>query len=309
MGLPPDVFKRLSQLNRAKPLADKVTTADRFVPAPAGDGEAALPATLDAMLPGRERQAGGGRFYHVQRDAADVHPAAGADREGRDRFRDFLARYERLFHGAGVAGPPEDLSETLRPLLAVDPHRILYLDIETCGLAGEPLFLIGLMRADGRTLRVDQYLARDYSEEAAVLHAFWDDLGESRCLVTFNGRAFDVPTIEARTAAARIRRVSPLSSHVDLLHEARRRWKRTLPNCRLQTLEQTICGRWRSGDIPGSDIPAAYHEFVRARQGDDAVRRARSLRRLQTILHHNALDLVTMAELIVHILGHTEEGA
>ncbi|MCX5671198.1 MAG: hypothetical protein NTU94_07775, partial [Planctomycetota bacterium] len=56
---------------------------------------------------------------------------------------------------------------------------------------------------------------------------------------------------------------------------------------------------------PGGDIPAAYHDFVRARRGDDAVQRVRALRRLQTIVHHNALDLLTMADLVTRLLGET----
>jgi uncharacterized protein YprB with RNaseH-like and TPR domain len=307
MGLPPDVFKRLSQLNRQRLSADEATAADPLSPEADDRVHATLSVALADLIPGRERQAESGRFYHVTRDAVDIHPAPGkADKEARDRARDFLARYRRLFSGTGVAGVAADLPETLRPFLDADPRRILYMDIETCGLAGEPLFLIGLMRMDGRGLRVDQYLARDYSEEAAVLRAFWDDLAEAQCLVTFNGRSFDMPTILKRTAVARMSRVPPMPDHVDLLYESRRRWKRTLPNCRLQTLEQMVCGRSRTGDIPSSAIPAAYHEFVLAWQGDDPVRRGRSLRRLQTILHHNALDIVTMAELLVHLLGNTE---
>ena len=74
--------------------------------------------------------------------------------------------------------------------------------------------------------------------------------------------------------------------------------RRLLGPCRLQTLEALVCGRRRQGDIAGWDIPAAYHEFVRARQADDVVR----LRTIQAILHHNAMGLLTMAELSAHIL-------
>jgi uncharacterized protein YprB with RNaseH-like and TPR domain len=182
-----------------------------------------------------------------------------------------------------------------------DRASVTYLDIETCGLAGAPLFLIGLMRYEGGTLRVSQLLARDYSEERAVLEAFWRGLRGAGCLVTFNGKTFDVPTIAARSAACGLFGAPEVPAHVDLLHESRRRWKREMPNCRLQTLEERVCGRQRFGDIPGGDIPAAYHEFVRALRSDDAVRRGRSLRRIRTILHHNALGLVTMAELVTHL--------
>jgi uncharacterized protein YprB with RNaseH-like and TPR domain len=50
-----------------------------------------------------------------------------------------------------------------------------------------------------------------------------------------------------------------------------------------------VLGRKRAGDIPGSEIPGAYHEFVRT--GD--------ARRMAAVIHHNRLDLLSMLELIV----------
>ena len=304
MGLPPDIFKRLSKLNRDL-VRGRLTTGDRAAPKgaaePSETESRAEALTLETLIPGREHKAKGGRFYAIERLAEEFRPAAGASDPGDVvDGPQLVARYRRVFFGTGVAAP-QDLSESFRALVGARPASVTYLDIETCGLAGEPLFLVGLMRYEGETLRVSQLLARDYSEERAVLDAFWRELKGSECLVTFNGKTFDVPTIVARSAACGLLKVPEVPPHVDLLHESRRRWKRELPNCRLQTLEERICGRRRFGDIPGSEIPAAYHDFVRALRSDDAVRRARSLRRVQTILHHNALDLVTMAELVTHL--------
>jgi uncharacterized protein YprB with RNaseH-like and TPR domain len=75
------------------------------------------------------------------------------------------------------------------------------------------------------------------------------------------------------------------------LHHARRHWKRQLPNCRLQTLEWYICGRRRDDDIPGSQIPATYHHYVRTGQTRD----------MESVLHHNVVDLITLLELSLRI--------
>jgi uncharacterized protein YprB with RNaseH-like and TPR domain len=111
-------------------------------------------------------------------------------------------------------------------------------------------------------------------------------LWDFRVLVTFNGKAFDISYIEGRAAYHRCF-FQLRCFHLDLLLHARRRWKYSLPNCKLQTLETYICNRRRIGDIPSSLIPEAYHEFVR--NGDFAI--------LKEIFHHNALDLITMLEL------------
>jgi len=319
MGLSPDLFKRLSRLNRER-LLTQLSTGEAALPGtgeepPTEPDEAAL--VLERVVPGRVAEAGGGRFYRVHRKAEDFRPgpeaAAAAEDAGVDGAT-VMARYRRTFFGAAIRRSAAALDEALRPLVACDPHRITYLDIETCGLSGAPLFLVGLMRYRDDALEVEQFLARDYAEERPVLAATRQVLAETQCLVTFNGKSFDVPFVAMRSVACGLFERVEVPDHVDLLHASRRRWKRDLPNCRLQTLEQLICGRRRSGDIPGSDIPAAYHDFVRACQpgtgpgfgGDDPLRRSRSLRRMQTILHHNALDLVTMAELVVHILAEGE---
>ena len=59
-----------------------------------------------------------------------------------------------------------------------------------------------------------------------------------------------------------------------------------------RALEKYVCGRHRRGDIPGRDIPAAYHNYVRT--GDAW--------QLGAVLHHNSLDLVTLLELSVAVI-------
>jgi uncharacterized protein YprB with RNaseH-like and TPR domain len=66
------------------------------------------------------------------------------------------------------------------------------------------------------------------------------------------------------------------------------------PNNRLQTLERFVLGRKRTGDIPGSEIPGAYHDFVRS--GD--------ARQMAAVIHHNRLDLLSMMELITVYLSN-----
>jgi len=306
VGLPRELFERLSRLNRKRLQETPPSAPDSGLPR-AGPPETDTgpgAATLAQVIPGEERRAAGASLYVVRRRAGDfvptVPPGGADDEAGADAL---LGRYQRVFHGAGLAVAPEDLHETVRPLILTDPAAITYLDIETCGLAGEPIFLVGVLRYRDRELLIEQFLARDYSEERAVLAAAWEVLADTACLITYNGKTFDMPTVGARSLACGLFHCPAVPEHVDLLFEARRRWRRVLPNCRLQTIEQFICGRRRAGDIPGHEIPAAYHEFVRAYRSQDTGRRARSLRCLQTILHHNALDLLTMADLVTRLLA------
>jgi uncharacterized protein YprB with RNaseH-like and TPR domain len=110
--------------------------------------------------------------------------------------------------------------------------------------------------------------------------------------VSFNGKSFDQPYVRTRAAANGVPYRLALD-HLDLVHAARRIWKRTLPDCRLQTLERCICGRAREEDIPGHLIPDAYHTYVRTGNGAEMI----------DVLRHNFLDLVTMADLIIRLPG------
>ncbi len=220
-------------------------------------------------------------------------------------------------------------ARTMHPeLLALTdgfPQGALFLDLETCGFAGSMIFLVGLLRQiDGR-LVVELLLARTYSEERAVLHSLWQVAAEHQVLVTFNGKSFDWPMVHDRSTLHHLGcqprvvkskknlnlerdvSVEPVESanrlelgrhdprpelvHCDLLHHARRRWKGRLPNCRLQTLEQFVCGRVREGDIPGSQIPATYHHYVRSGQTTE----------MGSVLLHNAIDLVTLLDLALRL--------
>lgn len=179
----------------------------------------------------------------------------------------------------------------------VTPDDLVFIDLETTGLGHSPLFLIGAMTWEDDDLVVRQYLARHYGEEAAATHLFLEEAARKRLLISFNGKSFDYPYLRARAAANGI----PWRFHIahfDLLHESRRAWKGTLPNCRLQTLEQCICGRPpRHGDIPGARIPDAYHAYVRTSNACEMVQ----------IIQHNLHDLVTLAELMSRLPDESDK--
>jgi uncharacterized protein YprB with RNaseH-like and TPR domain len=257
----------------------------------------ARPLDLESLVPGEIIQEGDvGRFYRIRRSITEL-------------------RATELFELARDHLPPPDIEAeppthpALHELARAFPNRAVFLDVETCGFSGAVLFLVGLLRNVGDELIVEQLLARDYTEERAVLQHLWRTLSPYDVLVTFNGKSFDWPFIIDRSVANRLARPgyhsheagnenrAPASeelrqippTHCDLLHLARRYWKakHLLPNCRLQTLESVLCGRRRYGDIPGYLVGEFYHRFVRSRDA----------RHVEQVLHHNAVDLLTLAQL------------
>jgi uncharacterized protein YprB with RNaseH-like and TPR domain len=234
---------------------------------------------------GQESRAPEGPPYHRVEEALEtVHPQLAAYCRG-----ELLGRPHRgLFDGARML-----LRRSLDNVGGGGPvslRDLVFLDLETTGLSSSPLFLIGTLVAEGGGFVIRHFLARTYAEERSVISAFAEDARPRRFLVSFNGRCFDVPYLRARAAATGVAFVEP-ATHVDLLPAARRVYGPQLPDCRLKTLERSICKRHRAGDIPGEHIPEAYHYFVRT---GNAVQ-------LADILRHNAWDLVTLLELMVRM--------
>jgi uncharacterized protein YprB with RNaseH-like and TPR domain len=193
---------------------------------------------------------------------------------------------------------PRRLAEVMAPTLLptpdlrapCDPRRTIVVDIETGGFAGTEVFLIGVVLLDEWPLRVVQWLARDYPEEAGILRAMAALARRYDTWVTFNGKSFDEPFLRDRAAVHRVTLPQP-AEHIDLLHHARRRWRSGLPNCKLQTLEQYLLGWQRVGDVPSCDIPDLFHHFIRT--GNAAP--------VRPILEHNQLDLTSCTELLLRL--------
>jgi hypothetical protein len=169
------------------------------------------------------------------------------------------------------------------------PDRLLYLDIETTGLAGGTgtyPFLVGAGFFEDGSFVVRQYFMRDLDEEPALLSALHELLPRFEGWVTYNGRAFDLSLLETRFVLARRPWPSPLW-HLDLLPTARRVWASRLADCRLVTVEAHALGLRREDDVPGSLIPALYFEYLRRRQTGA----------LPKLFSHNRQDLLSLAAL------------
>jgi len=180
-----------------------------------------------------------------------------------------------------------------------DIRKALFLDTETTGLAGgvgTVPFMIGLGRFTGDGFLVEQMFMRDYREEAAVLAEFRKRLDHAGMLISYNGRAYDMNVLASRMTLARM----PLSGtdlpHLDLLHTARRLWRRRIGDCSLSNIEQQILGFRRENDVPGFLIPGLYFEYIRTG----------AARELAPVFMHNRFDIVSLA-VLAGLAGHIYE--
>jgi|WetSurSiteA1Bulk_404760.scaffolds.fasta_scaffold00382_3 uncharacterized protein len=175
-----------------------------------------------------------------------------------------------------------------------DPESLVFLDTETSGLAGGTgtfAFLIGVGRYTQEGFHLAQFFMRDPLEEPALLLALEEFLAPCQTVVSFNGKAFDVPLLNTRYTLQGWKSPFRNLAHVDLLHLSRRLWRDRLPSRTLGNLEVQILHASRTDEeIPGWMIPQLYFDFLR--DGD-----ARPLKR---VFYHNAMDVVSLAALLNH---------
>jgi uncharacterized protein YprB with RNaseH-like and TPR domain len=180
-------------------------------------------------------------------------------------------------------------------LLAHDFQSLVFLDTETSGLSGGTgtyAFLIGIGRFNDHGFHLSQFFMLDPSQELPHLAAVMMSLHPMNGLVTFNGKAFDIPLLNTRYRLNR--ELSPFQSafHVDLLPLARRLWRARLPSRTLGYLEENVLFMKRTqDDIPGWMIPGLYFDYLRT--GD--------AQPLKNVFYHNAMDILSMAILLKHI--------
>lgn len=173
----------------------------------------------------------------------------------------------------------------------VAAEQLLFLDTETSGLAGGTgtiPFLVGLARFEGASLRVRQLFLTGFHGEPALLDTLAAWVRPRACIVSFNGKSFDVPLLATRFRLARL--PDPLANleHLDLLHPTRSAFARKWDDCRLQTAESRLLGFEREGDLPGHLIPYAWFNFVRTR----------ALGEVPGIVAHNFLDVRALPALL-----------
>jgi uncharacterized protein YprB with RNaseH-like and TPR domain len=178
-------------------------------------------------------------------------------------------------------------------LRSVDASRMLLVDTETTGLhggTGTLPFVIGLGWFHGESLVVRQLFVPRPGHERPLLMRLGERLAQASVLVTFNGKCFDWPLLRARFVMNRIG-LPPPPPHLDLLHCARRVFKRRLGATRLQDLEAQVLGFHRHDDISGAEIPAVYFDWLRS--GRPAA--------IERVLEHNAQDLISMAAVLAEL--------
>ncbi len=186
-----------------------------------------------------------------------------------------------------IAGKDERLS-------TINLRNTLFIDTETTGLAGGAgtvAFLVGVGYLTETAFIVRQYFMRDFHEETALLNRLAHQVDSASGLVSFNGRAFDVPLLNSRYIIHRRRAIFDGLPHFDVLFAARRMWRDSMNSCALGELERNILGIERHEDVPGELVPQIYFDYLHSGKIDG----------LRGVFLHNRHDIISTAALLVRL--------
>ncbi|MEO0479690.1 MAG: ribonuclease H-like domain-containing protein [Planctomycetota bacterium] len=238
----------------------------------------AMRPTEPVELPkGREIENDFGRFF-LRRIEVPL-----SEHHGRHRF-EHLAEvdWDRVAHWAK--------DEAFR---SAELSDCLFLDTETTGLsggAGTMVFLTGLGFVEGEHFVVEQAFLRSMEEERAALLHVAQRMEEFPVPVTFVGKSFDRHRLQSRMVLHDIESRVLTERHLDLYWCARRAWKRRLPDTRLRTVEERRLFVVRDDDLPGSEAPRAWIDWLRDGTGP-----------VDRVLEHNRIDVLSLGTLLVEI--------
>ncbi len=169
----------------------------------------------------------------------------------------------------------------------LDIRKAVFIDTETTGLAGGAgtyAFLIGIGYFTQHSFFVKQFFMPDYQHEPAVLSLLEKKLHEYSAFISYNGKSYDIPALKSRFVLNRLPTRYAAYLHLDLLHAARRLWKKNIGECSLQNIERHILGFQRHDDIPGYAIPQKYFNYLYSRDVNS----------LLPIFKHNAMDILSL---------------
>jgi uncharacterized protein YprB with RNaseH-like and TPR domain len=234
-----------------------------------------------------------------KREKVAVPPPEALTRKPLEVFENHYnlhSRYGKIPIAAGLKIRGETLALLSRDarFAGLDLSTALFLDLETTGLSGGVgvvPFLVGLGYFRDDRFRVSQFFLGDLAEEERLIRELGQFFAEMdfRSVVTFNGKAFDLPLLETRFILQGLELPLGRLPHLDFLFSARSLWSHKHESCRLYHLAQQILEADREEDIPSAEIPQRYFEFLRS--GETSL--------IDPILYHNQEDLLSLLGVVI----------
>ncbi len=190
---------------------------------------------------------------------------------------------------------PSRLFDSIMGMDILRKEDTLAFDTETSGLSngsGSFIFMLGLGYFEGDSYIVDQLILPDLGDEPAFLRQTELIFSRFPLLISYNGKGFDIPMLQARLHFHLFPDFTKEIAHIDLLNLTRRYWKPSLGSVRLANIEQYVLKLQRGDEeVPGYLAPELYRDFLR--DGD--------AEHISGVAYHNQIDVVSLSAFLLHL--------
>lgn len=205
-------------------------------------------------------------------------------------------------HGSITFQESLDLSN-LKHILEKSPFDelrlgdIAFLDVETSSLSsgsGTLAFLIGICSFNQSGVNLVQIFLDDPIHEPVFINYLDNMLLNTKLLVTYNGKTFDIPVLKTRYSLNRIPHQFNSIAHIDLLAISRKLWRLRLESRTLSSIEREILEFHRDQtEVPGWLVPQLYYDYLQT--GDAAI--------LEGVFYHNKMDILSLSALFQYVIS------
>ena len=242
---------------------------------------------LNDLVKGKEISYKGGSFLSIERDLKNIED---------NPIKQYLLSNQEELH-------LDKIRKTFYKLKKIPKREMLFFDVETCGFSYNcPIFAIGMTHLN-HNIVTSCFFARDYSEEKTVLKYFVDMLPNYHAFLTYNGLAFDLTRVDKRLIANGLRTTEEGTlkkalemSHLDLKQELSSMRKLNLPDLKLQTVEKILFGMTRENDIPSSEIPIVYNNYMKREKET----------KMANVINHVMTDTLSLPAILAYVVKESE---
>lgn len=175
-------------------------------------------------------------------------------------------------------------------------ENLLFFDIETTGFTARSsnLYLIGCAFKEGENWHIKQFFSENTSEEAEIIHAFFELTKNFSHLIHFNGNQFDLPYITQKCEQLSLPYNFDNFSGIDIYKRITPyKYFLKLPNCKQKTIERFL-GIDRADMYSGGELIKIYQDYTQ-NPSEEA---------LNLLVLHNLDDIKGMLQIVPILAYH-----
>jgi uncharacterized protein YprB with RNaseH-like and TPR domain len=195
----------------------------------------------------------------------------------------------------------DELSEKYESAKKYVNEKVIFIDIETTGFSKEfcRIYLISLCTLRDGIIHAVQFLSDSEDDEKDILTSAFNFISDFENMITYNGRAFDLPFLKRRSEVQNISCPIDNKKDTDLYRIAKNlHFLYDGVGLKLKSIEKFL-GIKRTDEKNGGELIKEYQKYIALIENDRANNSAEIDRLENELLLHNYEDVINLVPLMV----------